>query len=147
MGRVGVSAAIIAVLVIAVGFVVAGTTLDVSPFGVAAIIAAVAFGAGMIGLMALLLSLVTTVRELTRSVEELTNETVPVIGSVNETLSGVNTELARVDAIMANVQSISETADNLADVVRTAVANPLIKVVAFGAGTSAAVRSARRDRS
>jgi methyl-accepting chemotaxis protein len=142
-----VAAAIVAVAVVAALFIIAGTAADLSPFGVAAIIAAVAFGAGMLGLMAVLLSLVGTVRELTRTVEQVTEETVPLLGSVNETVSGVNTELARADSIVANVQSISHTADNLADVVHTAVANPLIKIVAFGAGTSAALRSLRRDRS
>lgn len=142
-----VAAAIAGVAIVAALFVIAGAIADLSPFGVAAIIAAVAFGAGMLGLMAVLLTLVGTVRELTRAVEQVTEETVPLLSSVNETVSGVNTELARVDTIVANIQSISNTADNLADVVHTAISNPLIKAVAFGAGTSATLRSVRRDRS
>lgn len=141
-----VAVAIAAVAIVAVLFIIAGAVMDLSPYGVAAIIAAVAFGAGMLGLMAVLLTLTGTVRELTRSVEQVTEETLPLLGSVNETVSGVNTELARVDAVVANVQSISTTADNLADVIHSAVANPLIKVVAFSAGTAAALRSLKRGR-
>lgn len=147
MRSVGVVVAIVGVLVVAAVFVAVGGIADLDPFGIAAIVAAVAFGAGMLGLMAVLLTLVGTVRELTRSVEQVTEETVPLLGSVNETVAGVNTELARVDSIVANIQSISATADNLADVVHTAISNPLIKAVAFGAGTSAALRKVRGDDS
>lgn len=142
----GIWAAVVAVLVVAAGFVAAGWRLDVSPFGVAAIIAAVAFAAAMLGLMALLLSLVGTVRELTTSVRHLTEETVPLLGSVNDTVAGLNTELARVDAIVGSVQHISTTAEGIADVVHAAVANPLIKAVAFATGTGVALRAARSAR-
>lgn len=140
----GVLASVLAVLVVAAGFVAAGVLLDASFFGVAAIVAAVAFGGSMIGLMALLLTLVGTVRELTRTVEQVTAQTVPLLGGVNETVAGVNTELARLDTIVASVQHISATGENIADVVHTAVANPLIKAIAFASGTGAAVRTARR---
>lgn len=139
--------AVALVVVIAVGFVLAGSQLDVSPFGVAAIIAAVAFGAGMLGLMALLLTLIGTVRELTSAVEQVTDQTVPLLSSVNETVAGVNTELARVDAIVASVQHISGQAEGIADVVHTAVTNPLIKGIAFVSGAGTAMRSARRRKS
>lgn len=142
----GVLVSVLAVLVVAVGFVAAGMLLDASFFGVAAIIAAVAFGASMLGLMALLLTLIGTVRELTRSVEQVTNQTVPLLGGVNETVAGVNTELARLDTIVASVQHISATGENIADVVHTAVANPLIKAVAFASGTGAALRTARKAK-
>lgn len=140
----GVLASVLAVLVVAAGFVAAGVLLDASFFGVAAIVAAVAFGGSMIGLMALLLTLVGTVRELTRTVEQVTAQTVPLLGGVNETVAGVNTELARLDTIVASVQHISATGESIADVVHAAVANPLIKAIAFASGTGAAVRTARR---
>lgn len=140
----GVLASVLAVLVVAAGFVAAGVLLDASFFGVAAIVAAVAFGGSMIGLMALLLTLVGTVRELTRTVEQVTAQTVPLLGGVNETVAGVNTELARLDTIVASVQHISATGENIADVVHAAVANPLIKAIAFASGTGAAMRTARR---
>lgn len=142
----GVLASVIAVLLVAGGFVAAGILLDASFFGVAAIIAAVAFGGSMVGLMALLLTLVGTVRELTRTVEQVTAQTVPLLGGVNETVAGVNTELARVDTIVASVQHISATGESIADVVHAAVANPLIKALAFASGTGAALRAARKTR-
>src|SRR3712207_9131311 len=90
--RGGVLAAVLATIVVAAGFVAAGIFYDVSPGGVAAIVAAVAFGACMLGLMALLMTLVGTVRELTVTVERITEQTMPLLGSVNETVAGVNTE-------------------------------------------------------
>lgn len=143
MGSRGVVAAVIAALVVAGGFVVAGVALEASFYGVAAIIAAVAFAATMLGLMALLLTLVGTVRELTSAVEQVTEQTVPLLGSVNETVAGVNTELARIDGIVASVQHISTTAEGIADVVHTAVANPLIKAIAFASGTGVALKAAK----
>ncbi len=144
MGSRGIIGAVVGVLAVAALFVLAGAQLDVSPGGVAAIIAAVAFGAGMLGLMSLLLSLIGTVRELTNAVRQVTEQTVPLLTSVNETVAGVNTELARVDTIIANVQSISGTAENMAEVLHAAIANPLIKAIAFVSGTGAAVRTARK---
>lgn len=142
----GVLVSVVAVLVVATGFVAAGILLDASFYGVAAIIAAVAFGASMVGLMALLLTLVGTVRELTRTVEQVTEQTVPLLGGVNETVAGVNAELARVDTIVASVQHISATGERIADVVHTAVANPLIKALAFASGTGVALRTARKTK-
>ena len=135
---------VIAVLAVAAGFVLVGVLLDASYLGVAAIIAAVAFGASMLGLMSLLLSLIGTVRELTSAVEQVTDQTVPLMSGLGETVAGVNTEIARLDSIVASVQHISGTAENIADVVHAAVANPLIKAVAFTTGTSAALKAARK---
>lgn len=142
----GVLASVVAVLVVAAGFVAAGVLLDASFFGVAAIIAAVAFGGTMLGLMALLLTLVGTVRELTRTVEQVTSQTVPLLGGVNETVAGVNTELARVDTIVASVQHITTSGERVADILSAAIANPLIKAIAFASGTGAAVRVARKPK-
>ena len=141
----GVLAAVVATLVVAAGFVAAAVLLrDASYAGIAAIIAAVAFGASMLGLMSLLLTLVGTVRELTQTVERITDQTVPLLGGINETVAGVNTELARVDTVVASVQRISGTAENIAEVVHTAVANPLIKAIAFTTGTGVALRAAKK---
>lgn len=146
MGGRGILAAVVAVLAVAAVFVGLGIAYDASFYGVAAIIAAVAFAAAMLGLMALLLTLVGTVRELTHSVEQLTEQAVPLLGGIGETVGGVNTELARLDTIVANVQHISGAAEGIADVVHSAVANPLIKAIAFTTGTGAALRTARTAR-
>jgi hypothetical protein len=143
MNRSVIFATVLAIVVI-VGFVLLGVFYDASFGGIAAIVAAVAFGAAMLGLMALLLTLVGTVRELTGTVRQLTDQTVPMLAGLNETVSGLNTELARADAIVASVQHISNQAAGIADVVHTAVANPLIKAVAFATGTRVAFKAARK---
>jgi hypothetical protein len=136
--------ATVGALVVIVGFVLLGVFTDASFAGIAAIVAAVAFGAAMLGLMSLLLTLVGAVRELTNGIHELTDQAVPILAGLNETVSGLNTELARVDAIVGSVQHISEQAAGLADVVHAAVANPLIKAIAFVTGTRVAVRAAKK---
>lgn len=146
MSRRGVALSVVCVVIVAAGFVAVGVAFDVSPGGVAAILAAVGFGAAMIGLLALLLTVMGVVRELTVTVKELTDTTVPLLKGVSETVSGVNTELARVDSIIASAQHVSARAEGVADLVHAAVSNPLIKLISFGAGSSAAVRAARRRR-
>ena len=91
----------------------------------------------------LLLTLIGTVRELTHAVERVTDETVPLLANVGQTVAGVNTELERVDVIVANVQKVSDHTEKLTGVLREAVANPVIKVLAFAAGTRTALRAAR----
>lgn len=132
------------VAVVAAIFVGLGLAYDASYVGVAAIVAAVGFGAAMVGVLALLANLVSTVQQLTTTVKQITDETVPLLGSVNETVAGVNTELARIDTIVASVQQISYRAEGVAGVLQAAVANPLIKGIAFVTGTRAAAKAARR---
>jgi uncharacterized protein YoxC len=132
------------VLVIAGVFVGLGWAYGADFFGVAAIVAAVGFSAAMVGVLALLANLVSTVQQLTTTVKQITDETVPLLGGLNETVAGVNTELARVDSIVASVQQISYRAEGVAGVLQAAVANPLIKGIAFVTGTRAAVKAARK---
>jgi uncharacterized protein YoxC len=139
-----VIASVVVALAVAGVFVVLGFVFGENFYGVAAILAAVAFGATMLGLMAVLVSLVGTVQELTRTVEQVTEQTIPLLSGVNETVAGVNTELARVDTIIASVQHVSNRAEGVADVVHAAITNPLIKVLAFASGTGAAWRKARK---
>ncbi|GEM_PF-1838888 len=138
-----VLASVVVTLLVALGFVVLGFVFEENFLGVAAILGAVAFGAAMVGLMSVLVSLVGTVQQLTRTVESVTEETLPLLSGVNETISGVNTELARVDSIVASAQHVSGRAEQIADVLHTAITNPLIKVIAFASGAGAAARSAR----
>ena len=146
MRNAAVIASVVTALLVAALFVVLGFALDENFLGVAAILAAVAFGATMLGLMAVLVSLVSTVNELTKTVEEITEHTTPILSDVNETVAGVNTELARIDSIVASVQHVSSRAESIADVLHTAVTNPLIKALAFASGAGAAMRRARGGR-
>lgn len=133
------------VLVVAAAFVVLGIFVGgANFFGVAAVVAAVGFSAAMVGVLMVLANLVSTVQRLTMAVQRITDETVPLLGGVNETVSGINTELARVDSIVASVQQISHHAEGVAGVLQSAVANPLIKGIAFATGTRAAVKAARK---
>jgi hypothetical protein len=70
----------------------------------------------------------------------------PLLSGVSETIAGVNTEIARLDTVVASVQHISGTAEGIADVLHAAIANPLIKAIAFTTGTGVALRAARKVR-
>jgi uncharacterized protein YoxC len=132
------------VALVAAGFVAAGIFLDASYAGIAVIVVAVAFGAAMVGVLVLLSKLAETVQEATRAVQQGTDETITLLSNVNETVTGVNTQLARVDTIVASVQQISYRAEGIAGVLQAAVANPLIKGIAFVTGTRAAAKAARK---
>jgi uncharacterized protein YoxC len=130
---------------------------------IAGLIAAGAFLMLVIVLAVPILKLRHTVDAATRAINDLTDRTGPLLSDVNKTvdnvnstlvqvqtsLDGVNIQLARVDTITSNVEHISGNIANLSTVVAAAVANPLVKVAAFGYGVrkaAAARRHAEEER-
>ncbi|MFN2556013.1 MAG: DUF948 domain-containing protein [Nitriliruptorales bacterium] len=107
------------------------------------IIATGFWGLLVIVLCIVLLNVSRLISQVTQLVEGVTRETIPLIGSLGETVSGVNVELARVDSIIAGVQSITESADNLAGLLRATVSNPLVKVAAFTTGARRGLKKLR----
>ena len=85
----------------------------------------------------------TTVR---LSVEQLRRETLPVVDELHRTIITANAELERVDGLLESASSVTQTVDSASHLVYLAFSNPLIKAIAFGAGTSRAARALRRGR-
>jgi uncharacterized protein YoxC len=131
----------------------------VSPGGIAALIAAIAFAVLVIALAVPILRLRHTVDAATRAMRDVADRTGPMLNSVNTTLDevniaikqvhttldGVNLQLTRVDTITDNVAHVSSNVANLSTVVSAAAANPLVKVAAFGYGVRKAAANRRRS--
>lgn len=113
---------------------------------VAALVAAVAFVVLVVFMVVTLVRLRSTLVSLEAMVDDLHRSTVPVLEELKETVNTVNVELERIDGIMISAESVASSASNLADVVSTAVSNPLVKGIAFLAGVTAAARRFRKAR-
>lgn len=127
---------------------------------IAALIAAGAFAMLVLVLAVPLLRLRHTVDAATRAIKDINDRTAPILGKADVTmdnvntalgqvhvsLDGVNLQLERVDTITGHAASVSANVANLANVVTSAAASPVVKVAAVGYGVrKAAGRRARQD--
>jgi hypothetical protein len=90
------------------------------------------------------LSLRRSARELRLLADEMSDHAYAVIGDVEETIDRARGELRRVDDLIGSAEAITETVGSASRVAHAVLATPLIKVVAFGAGTARAGRRLRR---
>ena len=112
--------------------------------GIAAMIAAIAWLVLVFVLSFVIFSL-SRVLEATRMlIEGIRQETVPLLGEVKTSVTSVNKELDRADGIMESTGKIVKNVERISSVVEQAVSSPLIKVIAFGAGASKAMRRLRK---
>jgi len=126
---------------------------------IAALIAAGAFAMLVLVLCVPILRLRHTVDAATRAINDINDRTSPLLGNVNTTvdnvntalgqvqvtLDGVNTQLERIDTITSHASTVSANVANLATVVTSAAANPLVKVASFGYGLRRATRHRRKE--
>jgi uncharacterized protein YoxC len=112
----------------------------------AALIVAIASVVGVVLLAVALISIQRTLSTLRTAVDELRRETVPVITEMQHTVRQANAELERVDVLLGSAESISATVDSASHLAYLALSNPLIKAMAFAAGTSRATKALRRGR-
>lgn len=98
----------------------------------------------VIGLLLALASITKTLRSLRVTVEDFRREAVPLVTDLRGTVSTANAELSRVDGLITSAESISTTVDSASRLLYLTFSNPLIKALAFGAGTR---RVAKRLRS
>jgi hypothetical protein len=117
---------------------------DLSAGDVAAIIVAVIAAVFVAFVCVALTSLTRTMRSLREAVEQLRRETLPVVSNLQGTVSQATAELERVDGLLGTAESISVTLDSASRLAYLAFSNPVIKVMAFGAGTARAARRLRR---
>jgi uncharacterized protein YoxC len=118
---------------------------------IAAIIGSVVGTLLVIGFFIAFTGLLRTLRRLTTAIEELRGEVVPLAGQwrstvdqVNSTVGQANAELARVDGLLTTAESVSQTVDSASRLAYLAMSNPIIKAMAFSAGTGATLRRLRR---
>jgi hypothetical protein len=113
----------------------------------------IAVVAALIGSMAVavfisyaLVNVAVMLRTTTMLIDDVRKETVPLLHEVTGTVSGVNKELDRVDGMVESAGNIIKSAERISTVVESAVSSPLIKVAAFGAGASRALRRLRKKK-
>lgn len=90
------------------------------------------------------LSLRRSARDLRLLIEEMTDHASAVIGAAEETISRAQGELARVDDLIGSAEAITETVGTASRLAHATLATPLIKLLAFGAGTARAGRRLRK---
>ena len=111
---------------------------------VAAVVAAVAAVFLSLGVLFALASLSRTLRTVRGTVEELRRETLPLLTDLRSTVEQANAELARVDGVLERAESIGTTVDSASRLAYLAFGNPVVKALAFAAGTGRAARRLRR---
>ena len=111
---------------------------------VAAIVVAAVGAVVLLALMAVLWSLARTMKALRSTADDLRREGLAVLGDMRGTVGQANSELERVDGLLGTAESISTTVDSASRLAYLAFSNPIIKVLAFGAGTARAPRRFRK---
>ena len=114
-----------------------------STSAVAVLVAVVSTAVVLVMLFAAL-SLRRSARELRMLVDEMTEHAAEVIGEAETTIARARSELDRVDDLVGSAEAITETVGSASRVAHAVLAAPLIKVLAFGAGTARAGRRLRK---
>jgi hypothetical protein len=107
---------------------------------VAVLVAAAAASVAAIGSLVVAVLLGRRARELGRVVEDLRRETVPLLREARVVVEEAATEMVRVGDVLGSAESVSATVDSASRLAYRAFANPVVKVLAFGTGTGAALR-------
>jgi hypothetical protein len=109
----------------------------------AAVSVTVAATAVVLVLGAAALSLRRSAIELRSLAEEMADHAAGVIGEAEETIIRAKGELDRVDDLIGSAEAITRTVGSASRVAHAGLTVPLIKVMAFGAGTARAGRALR----
>lgn len=110
----------------------------------AAVIVAASSVAAVVLLTVALIALTRTLRALREVAELMRTETAPVLGDLRDTVRTANHELQRFDRLVSTAESVTGTVDSASRLAYLAMANPVIKGVAFASGTAKAARRLRK---
>jgi hypothetical protein len=94
-----------------------------------------------------LVALVRTLRALREVATVLRTETVPILDDMQDTIEAANYEIMRLDNLVTTAESVTGTVDSASRLAYIAMANPVIKGVAFASGTARAARRLRGRKS
>jgi hypothetical protein len=120
------------------------TAAEMTTTDMAAMIVAIASVAAVVLLAVALVALVRTLKALRDVATLMRTETVPVLEDLRETVRAANDELERFDELVSTAESVTGTVDSASRLAYLAMANPVIKGVAFASGTAKAARRLRR---
>lgn len=110
----------------------------------AAVIVAICSVAAVVLLAVALVSLTRTLKALREVANLMRSETVPVLNDMRDTVKAANYELHRFDRLVNTAESVTGTVDSASRLAYLAMANPVIKGVAFASGTAKAARRLRK---
>jgi hypothetical protein len=116
----------------------------VSATELAAIIVAVSSVAAVVLLAVALVALTRTLKALRQVATLMRTETAPVLHDLRDTVQVANHELKRFDHLVSTAESVTGTVDSASRLAYLAMANPVIKGVAFASGTAKAARRLRK---
>jgi hypothetical protein len=116
----------------------------VSETELAAVVVAVSSVAAVVLLAVAVVALTRTLRALREVATLMRTETVPVLDDLRDTVQAANHELKRFDGLVTTAESVTGTVDSASRLAYLAMANPVIKGVAFASGTARAARRLRR---
>jgi uncharacterized protein YoxC len=111
---------------------------------IAALIAAAALVVLVVGLLVALASVVRTLAVLRVATDELHRTAVSLVTDARATVVQAHAELERVDGLLGTAESISSTVDSASRLAYLVFSNPVVKMLAFAAGTRRAARRMRR---
>jgi hypothetical protein len=97
----------------------------------------------VVGLLAAAGYLLESVRELRRQADALAQEAQQLLAELGETVRQAGVEVERVDRMVGSAEAISDAVGSASRLVGGVVAEPLIKVVAFGSGLARVARIVR----
>ena len=110
---------------------------------VAAVVASVAAGILVVGLLFTLGAAIRTMAVMRRTVEDLRRETVPLLADVHTAVREATGRLDQVGPVLDRTGSISGTVDSATRLAFRAFSTPLIKVMALASGGAKAIRTLR----
>ena len=119
-----------------IGTVSASTVVAIGVTAVATVV--------VVGLLAAVVSLRRSAGQLHQLAEELSEHAACVLADAEDTVHRARAELDRVDDLVGSAEAISQTVGSASRLAQTALASPLIKVMALGAGTARAGRRLRK---
>jgi hypothetical protein len=118
----------------------------VSATELAAVIVAVASVTAVVLLAVALIALTRTLRALREVATLVRTESLPVLNDLHDTVRSANDELERFDRLVSTAESVTGTVDSASRLAYLAMANPVIKGVAFASGTAKAARRLRHRK-
>lgn len=109
----------------------------------AAVVVACASVAALVVMIWAVVALTRTLAAMRDSLEELRHATLAAVSELDGAVGQANAELGRVHELLDTAENVSANVDAMSRLAYSAVATPVVKVVALGSG---ARRAARRLR-
>ncbi len=107
---------------------------------VALIVMAIFWGVLVVGLFVVLLNTYNVLTSTKMLIDGIREETVPLLREVKGSIERTNGHLDRVGGMLDSAGRIVGRVERVSGLVEQATANPLIKVISFGAGLKKAAR-------